>query len=159
MSPIHAFAASPVHPCCAFNHTIDPSSARTQHVYLQSMHTPSEAKQLCVVRVLHSHKLRCLSWTKSSRLGGKVLMSKLMHLCLQSLQVSIFLQYDPLQLSSNTHTVLCAEDLRGMAAATAINSGDSIVTLPRTAALLVTPKMKCPFPELIDQAYWAKSQW
>ncbi len=69
------------------------------------MHTPSEAKQLCVVRVLHSHKLHCLNWTKSSRLGGKVLMSKLMHLCLQSLQVSIFLQYDPLQLSPNTHTV------------------------------------------------------
>lgn len=50
-------------------------------------------------------------------------------------------------------------DLRGMAATTAINTGDSIVTLPRTAALLVTPKMKCPFPESIDQAYWAKSQW
>ncbi|KAA6421676.1 MAG: N-methyltransferase (ISS) [Trebouxia sp. A1-2] len=46
-----------------------------------------------------------------------------------------------------------------MAAATAINTGDSVVTLPRTAALLVTPKMKCPFPDLIDQAYWAKSQW
>ncbi len=46
-----------------------------------------------------------------------------------------------------------------MAAAKAINSGDSIVSLPRTAALLVTPKMKCPFPELIDSTYWAKSQW
>ncbi len=113
MSPMHAFAASRVQPCSAFNHTIDRTSAQNQLVYLQSMHTPSDAKQLCVVHVLHSHKLHCLSWTKSSRLGGKVLMSKLMRLCLQSLQVSIVLQYDRmqygrLQLSSNTHTMLCA---------------------------------------------------
>lgn len=49
--------------------------------------------------------------------------------------------------------------LRGMKASKAINTGDSIVSLPRTAALLVTPKMKCPFPELIDAAYWSKCQW
>lgn len=58
------------------------------------MRTPSEAKQLCVVHVLYSHKVQHLSWTKSSRLGGKVLTSKLMHLRLQNLQVGITLPYD-----------------------------------------------------------------
>ena len=73
------------------------------------MRTPSEAKQLYVVHALYSHKVQCLTWTKSSRLGGKVLMSKLMHLCHQSLQVGIILPHDkPLRLFSDTHSVLCA---------------------------------------------------
>lgn len=46
-----------------------------------------------------------------------------------------------------------------MSADKAINSGDTIVSLPRTAALLVTPKMKNPFPDKIDTAYWSKCQW
>ena len=49
--------------------------------------------------------------------------------------------------------------LRGMSADKAIKSGDTIVSLPRTAALLVTPKMKNPFPHEIDTAYWSKCQW
>ena len=46
-----------------------------------------------------------------------------------------------------------------MSADKAIKSGDTIVSLPRTAALLVTPKMKNPFPHEIDTAYWSKCQW
>jgi len=76
-------------------------SAHIHLVFLQSMRTPSEAKQLCVVLALYSHQVHCLNWTESSRLGGKMLMSKLMHFCLQNLQVDIGLPIDkPLHLSS-----------------------------------------------------------
>ncbi|KAL3142083.1 hypothetical protein ABBQ32_004708 [Trebouxia sp. C0010 RCD-2024] len=51
------------------------------------------------------------------------------------------------------------EGLRGMSADREINSGDAIVSLPRTAALVVTPKMKNPFPDEINDAYWSQSQW
>lgn len=46
-----------------------------------------------------------------------------------------------------------------MSADREINSGDAIVSLPRTAALVVTPKMKNPFPDEINDAYWSQSQW
>ena len=56
-------------------------------------------------------------------------------------------------------TSAASAGLRGMSADKAINSGDTIVSLPRTAALLVTPKMKNPFPHKIDTPYWSKCQW
>ena len=64
--------------------------------------------------------------------------------------------------SSNAQPQLTSAEcagLRGMSADKAINSGDAIVSLPRTAALLVTPKMRNPFPDKIDTAYWSKCQW
>ena len=46
-----------------------------------------------------------------------------------------------------------------MAAAKAIKNGDNVVTLPRLASLLVTPKMKCPISDTVPEAFWSKSQW
>jgi len=107
MSPIYAFVASRVHPCSAFNRTLYPTSAHNQLFCIESMRTPSEAKQRCVVHALYSHKVHCLNWTKNSRLGGKVLMLKLMHLCLQNLQVGIILPHDTPCTCPQTLTVCC----------------------------------------------------
>ena len=46
-----------------------------------------------------------------------------------------------------------------MAARTIINSGDTLVSLPREAALLATPGQRCPFPDWVDAAFWDSQPW
>lgn len=40
-----------------------------------------------------------------------------------------------------------------------IRADETIVTLPLRTVLLVTPKQKCPCPEICDPAFWSKSPW
>ena len=46
-----------------------------------------------------------------------------------------------------------------MQATAPIAAEETLVTLPRAAALLLTPKMRCPFPDFIDSGYWDTSPW
>ena len=46
-----------------------------------------------------------------------------------------------------------------MQATAPIAAEETLVTLPRAAALLLTPKMRCPFPEYLDVGYWDTSPW
>ncbi|KAK9836316.1 hypothetical protein WJX81_004671 [Elliptochloris bilobata] len=45
--------------------------------------------------------------------------------------------------------------LRGMAATADIEAGEPLVSLPIGAALLVTPKQRCPFPDFCSPAFYA----
>jgi len=49
--------------------------------------------------------------------------------------------------------------VRGMRATAPIAAAETLVTLPRAAALLLTPRMRCPFPDIVDAAYWDGSPW
>eukprot|EP00884_Botryococcus_braunii_P002855 jgi/Botrbrau1/12570/Bobra.0169s0104.1 len=49
--------------------------------------------------------------------------------------------------------------LRGMIATENISANETIVALPLRAVLLVTPKQRCPCPELCEPSYWSKSPW
>jgi hypothetical protein len=51
------------------------------------------------------------------------------------------------------------DGLRGMAAAIDIAIDDKVVSLPKEMALLVTPRQKCPFPELCDPGFWSSAPW
>ena len=46
-----------------------------------------------------------------------------------------------------------------MQATAPIAAAETLVTLPRAAALLLTPRMRCPFPDVVDSAYWDGSPW
>ena len=49
--------------------------------------------------------------------------------------------------------------IRGVQAREAIAPNETFVALPRAAALVVTPKIKCPFPDFIDAAFWNAKPW
>lgn len=49
--------------------------------------------------------------------------------------------------------------LRGMAASRDIEVDEPLASLPKDAALLVVPKMPCPFPELCSPELWDSSPW
>ncbi len=49
--------------------------------------------------------------------------------------------------------------LRGMAATVDIEAGEALVLLPMSAALLVTPKQRCPFPDFCSPAFYASKPW
>lgn len=51
------------------------------------------------------------------------------------------------------------DGVRGMAAAKEVKAGDTLVTLPRSAALLAAPGQKCPFPQWVDAAFWDSKPW
>lgn len=51
-----------------------------------------------------------------------------------------------------------AVGVRGMAAAEAVKAGDTLVSLPRSAALLAAPGQK-PFPEWVDPVFWDGKPW
>lgn len=46
-----------------------------------------------------------------------------------------------------------------MQAREAIAPDESFVSLPRAAALVVTPKIKCPFPDFVDPTFWSEKPW
>ena len=46
-----------------------------------------------------------------------------------------------------------------MQAREAIAPDESFVSLPRSAALVVTPKIKCPFPDYVDAGFWSSKPW
>jgi hypothetical protein len=51
-------------------------------------------------------------------------------------------------------------DLRGAKALQSIEPEEAFVTVPRTAALVVGPKDKCPCPpSFVDPAFWSKAPW
>jgi len=49
--------------------------------------------------------------------------------------------------------------LRGMAATVDIEAGEALVSLPMSAALLVTPKQRCPFPDFCSPAFYVSKPW
>ena len=49
--------------------------------------------------------------------------------------------------------------LRGLAAIDAVKAGDILISVPRKASVLVTPRMRCPFPEFVDKDYWDRCSW
>ena len=49
--------------------------------------------------------------------------------------------------------------LRGMAADVDIEAGEPLVSLPVGAALLVTPKQRCPFPGFCSPAFYSAKPW
>ena len=49
--------------------------------------------------------------------------------------------------------------LRGMAANVDIEAGEPLVSLPVGAALLVTPKQRCPFPAFCSPAFYSAKPW
>ena len=53
----------------------------------------------------------------------------------------------------------CIAGIRGMEAREAIAADESFVSLPRAAALVVTPKIKCPFPDFVDAEFWSAKPW
>lgn len=94
--------------------------------------------------------------------GGSKLASRHTLCLLLTLQVTTSIHGFPFQLTDLTgegKTFDMCTGLRGMSATRQLDKGESIVVLPRTAALLVTPKMKCPFPDMVTQEFWSKSQW
>ena len=46
-----------------------------------------------------------------------------------------------------------------MAAAADIEAGEPLVSLPVSAALLVTPKQRCPFPAFCSPAFYSSKPW
>ena len=46
-----------------------------------------------------------------------------------------------------------------MAATADIEAGEALVSLPMSAALLVTPKQRCPFPDFCSPAFYASKPW
>ena len=49
--------------------------------------------------------------------------------------------------------------LRGMAATVDIEAGEPLVSLPVGAALVVTPKQRCPFPAFCSPAFYSSKPW
>ena len=60
---------------------------------------------------------------------------------------------------SNITASTAPAGVRGMQATAPIAAAETLVTLPRAAALLLTPKMRCPFPDTVDATYWDGSPW
>jgi hypothetical protein len=50
-------------------------------------------------------------------------------------------------------------DLRGAAALDAIPPNEPFVTVPRSAAIVVDPRARCPCPEYVDQSFWKEAPW
>lgn len=46
-----------------------------------------------------------------------------------------------------------------MAATTDIEAGEPLVSLPVGAALVVTPKQRCPFPAFCSPAFYSAKPW
>lgn len=51
------------------------------------------------------------------------------------------------------------DELRGMKAVQKIVPDELFVTVPRSAALVVEPKGKCPCPEFTSPSYWKEAPW
>ena len=49
--------------------------------------------------------------------------------------------------------------LRGLAAIDAVKAGDILISVPRKSSVLVTPRMRCPFPDFVDRDYWERCTW
>ena len=49
--------------------------------------------------------------------------------------------------------------LRGLAAVAAVKPDDVLISVPRKAALTISPKQRCPFPDYVTRDYWDKAPW
>ena len=50
-------------------------------------------------------------------------------------------------------------DLRGVMAKTAIKSGATMISYPRSAIMDLASHTQCPCPELIQESYWQAAPW
>jgi hypothetical protein len=49
--------------------------------------------------------------------------------------------------------------LRGMAASEAIEADDLLIRVPRYSAIVLSPRIPCPFPDFVDKDYWQTAPW
>ena len=55
---------------------------------------------------------------------------------------------------------MCHAGLRGMAAREDVAAGEVLVSLPVAAALVVSPRERCPLPgDFCDAAFYRKAPW